>query len=181
MINNLTILVSSTNKPTLARALASLQVQSNSNWTALIGFNGCKPTELPKYSKFTYVYLNGSNKATTKEEINKNVLIRLAMTDWVCFLNDTDTFCPNYVDVFEEELSANPDADCIVFKINEKHLMHFANTETNIPFAVKKQFLENNSIWFSSNNESNFETLRLIYSVTKKIVFSNKSTYNIDL
>lgn len=185
-----TVIIPSIGRPTLKRALNSLQSQSNSSWLALVGFDGVSPPQPLKDNRITYVYLNQKigGGANHGGEV-RNKLIPLVITDWVCFLDDDDTFRPHYMDSLAGELTLNQDADCIVFRmsydINDSRVLPPPNTknpqicQVGISFAVKKSFLIKNQIEFSNGSFEDFYFLQSIENANGKIIFSKEITYNI--
>lgn len=185
-----TVIIPSIGRTTLKRALNSLQNQSNNSWLALVGFDGVNPPQPLQDSRVTYVYLNQKigGGANHGGEV-RNKLIPLVITDWVCFLDDDDTFRPHYMDSLVGELTLNQDADCIVFRmsydINDSRVLPPPNTknpqicQVGISFAVKKSFLIKNQIEFSNGSFEDFYFLQSIENANGKIIFSKEITYNI--
>lgn len=119
----------------------------------------------------------------------RNKLIPLAITDWLCFLDDNDMFRLNYINALAGELTAILDADYIVFRMshdaNDLHVLLPIHTnkpqicQVGISFAVKKSFLINNQIEFKNGSFENFYFLQSIEKANGKIIFSKKIVYNI--
>jgi len=185
----ITVIIPSIGRSTLSKSLDSLIQQNNSKWTACVGFDGCNPPQ-PLYDpRINYVYLKKVGDRKNYGGAVRNILFPLVMTDWMCFLDDDDTFKSDYIDSFANEVKNNPDADCIVFKMsydfqNQKVLPSTYISEikthfTGISFAVKKSFITQNSILFENGPLENFFFLEKIQKNNGKIVFSKNITYNV--
>lgn len=186
----ITVIIPSIGRPTLQRTLVSLQNQNNPNWCAYVGFDGCNPTPPVSENRVTYVFLDkkvgGGRNYGGKV---RNALIPLVVTDWMCFLDDDDTFRPDYVDTFSQELKQNPDADCIVFRMsynpNDTSVLPPLGmtkpqpNQVGISFAVRKEFLDAHNIRFQNHPLEDFLVLQAIEAAGGKIIFSKEITYNI--
>lgn len=185
-----TVIIPSIGRPSLKSSLESLQNQSSGNWLALVGFDGVNPPQPVSDNRITYVYLaqkagGGSNHGG---EV-RNKLIQLATTDWVCFLDDDDTLRSHHMDTLSKELTVNPDADCIIFRMSYDSndfrvlppidLKKVQICQVGISFAVKKSFLIKNQIEFQNGSFEDFYFLQSVENFGGKIVFSKEITYNI--
>ena len=184
----LTVIIPSIGRETLSRSLVSLQNQSNQNWLAYVGFDGCEPPKPIQDCRINYVYLEKTGKVNHAGSV-RNALLPLVTTDWLCFLDDDDSFRGNYIDSFIKEITDNPTADCIVFRMSYdkkdlKVLPPLGTTQpricfVGISFAVKKDFLTKNEIKFSSSSFEDFSFLKQIEEHGGNIVFSKEITYNV--
>ena len=184
----LTVIIPSIGRETLSRSLVSLQNQSNQNWLAYVGFDGCNPPKPIQDNRINYVYLQKTGKMNHAGSV-RNALFPLVTTDWLCFLDDDDSFRNNYVDCFIKEILENPNADCIVFRMSndEKDTSVLPPLGTKKPqicfvgisFAVKKDFLTKNNIKFNNGSFEDFLFLKQIEESGGNIVFSKEITYNV--
>lgn len=184
-----TVITPSIGRPTLQRALESLQAQSNSNWLSLVGFDGVNPPQPVSDNRITYVYLSKMGNGANGGGEVRNSLISLVTTDWLCFLDDDDSFRPHYIDALAAELTANPDADCIMFRMSEDdkdkkvlppaHLKNIQAALVGISCAVRKSFLIQHNIRFKNGPLEDYQFLKKIENNGGKIVFSKEITYNI--
>lgn len=189
MSSIITILIPSVGRPTLSRTLESLLRLNNSKWTAIVGFDGCVPAKPTIDPRINYIYLNKVGGGLNHGGMVRNFLFPLVLTDWMCFLDDDDTFRPNYVDVFVTEIQNNPDADCVVFRMsydtNDKTvlpplgLLSPQICQVGISFAVKKSFLIQNNIKFKNSSFEDFFLLQEIEKIGGKIIFSTEIAYNV--
>jgi glycosyltransferase involved in cell wall biosynthesis len=188
-----TVIIPSIGRATIERSLNSLLNMNNPNWKALVGFD-CVSDDiinnlnLPVDSRIIYHRLlekkgGGNNYGGGV----RNFLIDEAKTQWVCFLDDDDTFRPQYLDCFLEE-TKNIEMDCIVFRMSyheeDIHVLPPLNStnpepaQVGISFAVKKSFLDNNSLRFRNGEMEDFDLVHRIHAISK-IKFSNFIVYNV--
>lgn len=185
-----TVIIPSIGRASLKGSLESLQNQSSGNWLALVGFDGVNSPQPVSDNRITYVYLaqkvgGGANHGGGV----RNKLIPLVTTDWLCFLDDDDTFRSNYMDALAGELTANPDADCIIFRMSyddkDKKVLpptHLKNVQAclvGISCAVRKSFLIQHNIEFKNGPMEDFFFLKQIETSGGKIVFSKDIVYNV--
>lgn len=189
MLSVITVLIPSIGRPTLKRTLESLCALDNPNWLSYVGFDGCAPEKPLHDPRITYVYLDKVGGGHNHGGMVRNSLFDLVTTDWMCFLDDDDTFRKNYVDVFEKELAAHPDADCIVFRMSynpqDTNVLPPLNTtkpqkcQVGISFAVRRSFLEQTGVRFLNSSFEDYYFLEELLKNNGKIVFSNEIVYNI--
>lgn len=185
-----TVIIPSIGRASLKSSLESLQNQSSSNWLALVGFDGVSPPQPVFDNRITYVYLaqkvgGGSNHGGEA----RNKLIPLVTTDWLCFLDDDDTFRPNYMDALAGELTAKSDADCIIFRMSydcrdskvlpPPYLKNVQACLVGISCAIKKSFLIQNNIEFKNGPLEDYNFLKQIETSNGKVVFSKEIVYNV--
>jgi hypothetical protein len=193
----LTVIVPTVGRDTLSRSLESLVNQNNPLWQAKVGFDALSPQQIATSSmnltfdeRVEYTYL--PNKVGGGANYGggvRNALIDKAETDWVCFLDDDDTFRPDYVDCFVKEAAAHPEADVIMFRMSYDSedkkvlppvgLTRPVSCNVGISFAVKKEFLTKNNLKFVNGGLEDFGLLKAIEDAGGKFWFSEHITYNI--
>ena len=193
-IKMITVIIPSIGRATLMRSVESLQKQSNPKWLASVGFDGIPIQTAAQLvtndSRISYAFLpskigGGQNCGGA---VRKH-LMNLCTTEWVCFLDDDDTFRNLYIENFYEELTKNPNADCIVFRMSQDKndlyvlpplgLSMPVAGQTGISFAVRLSFLQKNNLSFTNNPLEGFFLLEGIYNKNGKIIFSNYIGYNV--
>jgi glycosyltransferase involved in cell wall biosynthesis len=189
MSSLITVITPSIGRPTLKRSLESLIQQSNPKWTSFVGFDGCNLPKPVTDPRINYVYLNKAGGGSNHGGAVRNILFPLVLTDWMCFLDDDDTFRPHYVDSFIYELQNNPNADCIVFRMSydpqdqkiipPRHINDIRVCLVGISFAVKKSFITQNSIMFKNGPLEDFRFLEQIQNNGGQVIISKDITYNV--
>lgn len=189
MSSLITVITPSIGRPTLQRSLGSLIQQNNPKWTSFVGFDGCNPPEPVSDPRINYVYLTKVGGGRNMGGKVRNSLFSLVSTEWLCFLDDDDTFRPHYIDSFTSELQNNPDADCIVFRMSYDtqdkkilpplYLNDIKVCLVGISFAVRKSFITQHSILFQNGPLEDFYFLEKIKNKGGNIVISKEITYNV--
>jgi len=147
-MSKITFIIPSIGRDTLQNTIKSLENQTNSNWNAIIIFDGCSSTIQtinPKIKIIQIEKLGTDNSAG----LVRNEGIKLANTEWIGFVDDDDTIANNYVETFYNELLEN-DIDVIIFRMNHFHDIIYPLLETDnfyianvgISFAMKKRIYE---------------------------------------
>ncbi len=101
----ITFIIPSLNRPTILRTVDSLLNQTNSNWKAIILYDGVDGTEFNnekiKTIRLPKKGLMGPNNG--QSGLVRNEGIKIADTEWIGFLDDDDTIHPNYVQTLSEK------------------------------------------------------------------------------
>ncbi len=104
------VLVRSTDRPTLARSLASIALQTYPNlevWLLNAKGNGHSPVS-DRAGSFPLHYLDPARPVARAEAAN--LLLEAAQGDFAVFLDDDDWFAPDHVSRLVDRLRAEPDA-----------------------------------------------------------------------
>ncbi len=187
----ITVIIPTIGRKTLVRSLNSLLNQHCGDWLALVGIDNVHLdiTKLPQDKRITYIQFEkklggGSNHGGAV----RNALINMATTEWVCFLDDDDTFRPTYISIFIEEKKLNPNANCIIFK------MSFEPSDTRrvlpevdavkpsnigISFALDVAFIREKNIYFIPGSLEDFVLVKSLEDARGIIHFSKHIVYNV--
>ena len=108
----------------------------------------------------------------------RNIGIKYANTNWICYLDDDDYLANDYIDCFYNELNLNHDMDVLIFRMNDKNKIlpeletdNFYLNYVGISFVMKKKIFDNNLIFVPSSSED-FEYLNLMRNNNYKIIIS---------
>jgi glycosyltransferase involved in cell wall biosynthesis len=177
----ITFIIPTIKRPTLGRAINSLLQQNNKNWKAIVVFDGVEPIDF-KDARIKSIKIQKTGKMNHGGQV-RNVGITAADTEWVAFLDDDDTVSKDYVDRFQEELTLNPDAKCIIFRMYNTHSIpkilpppedkNFFEARVGISFALKKDL----NLLFKPSNIEDFRLLEAIRKGRHKMVISPYVTY----
>jgi glycosyltransferase involved in cell wall biosynthesis len=186
----ITVIIPSKGRDRLKFSLHSLLIQTNNNWKCIVAFDNVNKSEvkLIEDERIRYIFLpakvgDGNNGGG---EV-RNKAIDKAYTDWVCFLDDDDSFVETYFDCFFEEVARNPEADVIIFKMKYDNgairppegLNKLVCGQVGISFAVRSKFLNDNKLRFVNSNVEDYELLKKLESSGAIIVFSEHIVYNV--
>jgi glycosyltransferase involved in cell wall biosynthesis len=188
---SVTVIIPSIGRKTITRTLNSLISQTNPNWLAAVGFDGLKKEAVSDLTvqdpRISYFFLPKVGGGLNHGGSVRNVLLDFAATEWVCFLDDDDTFRPDYIEKLQE--LANQDYDVVMFRMSydpsdtnviprlgiQKPMI----MQTGISFAVRKSFLDKHSLRFFNSGAEDFMLLLAIEQKGGKFHFSPHITYNI--
>jgi hypothetical protein len=185
-----TFILPTIQRPSLQRAITSLQQQTCRAWKAIILFDGCQPMVniLPSLKDprlmFASIVKTGTVSAVhSKAGYVRNVGLHWVQTPWVGFLDDDDRLAPDYVERLQEECHITPTADLIVFKMNDKKLIlpppsstQLVKNEVGISFAYRSSLIQEGFRFVSSEHED-YHLVHAIYRAGKQVVLSPYVTY----
>jgi cellulose synthase/poly-beta-1,6-N-acetylglucosamine synthase-like glycosyltransferase len=189
-----TVVIPSVGRSTISRTLQSLLAMRNPLWCALVGFDGLTEDKvqvlnLPKDPRITYLFLPKAGGGSNHGGQVRNLLMEKAETEWICFLDDDDTFRPDYLDHLTEEQERHPEARTILFRMSydpsdRKVLPPLTIRQpivnnVGISFAVKKLLCQEQGLRFQNGATEDFYFLKSIADKGEEIVFSEHITYNI--
>ena len=178
MDTKITFIIPSIGRPTLNKTIDSLLAQNKSNWKAIIVFDGVDPINVndPRIQCYQISKTGIANHAGRV----RNFAIDKVDTEWMAFVDDDDTLSANYLNYFEEEISSDKDADCVIFRMLDKGFVFpedktkkFVINHVGISFAVRK----NLNIKFEPSCTEDFYYLNTIREMKKKIILSSHLTY----
>lgn len=186
----ITVIIPSKGRDRLKFSLHSLLTQTNQNWKCIVAFDNVKKSEvkLLEDERIKYIFLpakHGDGNNGGGEVRNK--AIDKAYTDWICFLDDDDSFKENYFECFYGELKANPDADVIIFKMVYENgavrppegLKRLVVGQVGISFAVRLKYLNDHNLRFVNSNIEDYELLKKLENSGANIVYSDSIVYNV--
>lgn len=188
----ITVIIPSKGRESLNAALISLKQQTNPMWRCIVSFDGVLKEELPiqpiSDNRIIHYYIpakigDGFNGGGAV----RNKAIDLAETNWICFLDDDDSFQPNYMEAFYSELDKNPNMDVCIFKMRYANgvvlppegMKELAMGQVGISFAVKLRFLNTHNIRFVNGRTEDFRILKELQKACASIHFSDHIVYNV--
>lgn len=177
---------------TLINTIKSLKIQTNSNWNAIVIYDGnseqkqlfveevCNDYRIKVLATNKIIGIRDRNKDNTfrgAAGLVRNIGIREANGIWVGFVDDDDTLHESYVEWLTEY-----DCDIVVFKMKYHNGSVIPNTDelkagsVGISFAVKSKLIKTNDIEFINNCSEDYIFLKKCISFGKYII-SDKVAY----
>jgi len=157
----ITFIIPTIGRSTLQDSINSLLNQTNSNWKAIIVFDGIDPNLTIDDARITTIKSEKLGININSAGNVRNYGINLADTEWVAFLDDDDTIKNTYVEIFYNELLFGNN-DIIIFRM--KGWVHseilpspestdFYMNAVGISFAAKKAIFDSGTIFIPSSAE----------------------------
>jgi len=188
----ITVIIPSKGRESLNASLVSLKQQTNPMWRCIVSFDGITKDELPHQPISDNRIIHYYNPAKIGDGFNgggavRNKAIDLADTNWICFLDDDDSFQPNYMEAFYSELDKNPNMDVCIFKMRftngvvlpPEGMKELTVGQVGISFAVKLSFLNAHGLRFTNGRTEDFHLLKQLEKASANIHFSNHVVYNV--
>jgi hypothetical protein len=194
----LTVVIPTIGRDTIRRTVDSLVNLNNPLWEAKVGYDAISPQKASDLAmgmsfdpRVKHIFLpeKAGGGANYGGGVRNKLIEEYTNTDWVCFVDDDDTFRPDYVDVFLKERTAHPDADVMMFRMSydkeDKKVLpplglnRPVSCNVGISFAVRKKFLTDNNLKFVNGGLEDFGLLKAIEDAGGKFQFSESITYNI--
>lgn len=190
----ITFIIPSINRDTLLQTLLSIINQTNTQWKAILIFDGCEPSSpelfhLLQDDRFLYFSIHktgiesNTNNIHGKAGFVRNIGMQLVTTPWIGLVDDDDTLTPNYIDTLINEYHQTPNADLILFRmLNKIHiyppnqLMTIERNKVGISFCFQTKLVQEGFRFNQSQNED-FEFIHQIDQAHKIIVISSEITY----
>ena len=183
----ITVIIPSKGRSTLSRALTSLIYQTNPNWTCYVIFDGVEIKDYVTDSRIIYYSSPKSGNGINGAGLVRNKGIELSQTDWICFLDDDDSFSHDYINNLYEEISNNPNMDVCIFRMsyspdNDTILPPFGEEkirmgQIGISFAVNKKFIDLNGIRFVNSKIEDYFFLKKCEKLGANIHYSDHICY----
>jgi hypothetical protein len=189
----ITFVIPSVNRSSLNRAILSLKNQVLNNWSAIIVFDGCEPNdnELLSDSRILYISINKLGKLNklnghSSAGFVRNIGMSLVTTPYTGFLDDDDILLPEYTQKLVEELTLNPDASLISFRmVNKNGIIPSHSTQDIIAGQIGISFCYKTELFrkgfkFRQSQIEDFEFANDINKAKMKIVLSPYITYLVE-
>jgi glycosyltransferase involved in cell wall biosynthesis len=151
--SKITFIIPTIGRITLIDTINTLLKQTNSNWKAIIIFDGIEPTLSMDDNRIKIIQSKKLGIGKNSAGMVRNFGITYAETEWVAFLDDDDGVKNTYVETFYDELLF--DNDIIIFRMerNRKSILpppgcsNFSRCLVGISFAVKKYIFEEGTVF----------------------------------
>jgi glycosyltransferase involved in cell wall biosynthesis len=180
----ITFIIPSLNRPTITRTVESLLKQTNTNWNAIIIYDGVVGTgfedERIKTLEISKTGLVGP--ANGQSGLVRNIGIEMVKTEWVGFLDDDDTIDPNYVDTLIKKYQ---DKDFVVWRMKYSYgvilpplfMNDLVFSTVGISFCYKNKF--DNLLFDNNRDGEDFDFLMKLKNLTNNWVITPEVYYNV--
>lgn len=182
-----TVIIPSKGRSTLKRSLTSLIYQTNPNWICYVIFDGVEIKDYISDDRIIYYSSPKVGNNINGAGLVRNKGIELSQTDWICFLDDDDSFSPDYINNLYEEISLNPDMDICIFRMsyspdNDIILPPFGEEgikvgQVGISFAINKKFIDEHNIRFQNSKIEDYFFLEKCELNSANIHYSDHICY----
>jgi len=187
----ITFIIPTLDRSTLADTLISLLSQTNTQWKAIIIFDGCSPSnpyllKLLNNQKFlclTTPRLGIEQAIHNSAGFVRNIGLQLVDTPWVGFVDDDDILTHNYIESLTTELNTTPTLDVVVFKMIERgriipplNFSELVCGQVGISFVYRSSLIKDGFV-FEQSKEEDYNLLKQFEKAGKKIVLSPFTTY----
>jgi hypothetical protein len=122
-----TIITATLNRPSLVEACASVDAQSYRDWHHFVLGDGVLPVDAPSRRRSTIGFsraLGADEPGVNMPEGTPNPILRWALqhldlADYVCFLDDDNTYRPAFLQTMLSTLQANPTAGIVLCALRD--------------------------------------------------------------
>ena len=122
----ITFIIPSIGRPTLQRALLSLQNQTDMEWRALVIMDGVDITNPVTDERIQYMRVDKLGELNHAGRVrNVGMEAEKERSSWFAFLDDDDTLTPDYVEKLRHAIQTHPEMEVFIFR------MHF--NESDVP------------------------------------------------
>ena len=189
MNNNsfITFIIPTIGRNTLLNSIKSLINQTDSDWKAIIIFDGIKNNFLINDNRITILEIEktGDSYLKNKSGLVRNIGINnVEKSDWIGFLDDDDILSSNYINNLKTELSLN-NFDVCIFRMGyengyilpSKYDRNIIKNRVGISFALKTDISK--KINFLNNPFEDYFYLKELQKNKYKILISSFVSYYI--
>jgi glycosyltransferase involved in cell wall biosynthesis len=160
-----TFVIPSLNRSSLKRTLTSLVHQLDSDWNAIVVYDGILPTTtvLEGEKRVEHLFVS---KQEGGAGIVRNVGLDKVTSEWVAFVDDDDYLDPHYISRIKYYA---PNYDLIDFTYRDMengntqppaNLNHLVSCNFGISFSVKTKFMNDNHIRFTPGGVEDYRFLQ---------------------
>jgi glycosyltransferase involved in cell wall biosynthesis len=196
MIN---FVIPSIGRETLKYTLESILNQTDPDWECWVGFDGLSESEvdskiLIKDERIHYIYLKdkiGKSSHHGNAGLVRNSIMENIDNDkgWIGFVDDDDTIQREYVQNVRR-ITDEVDIDVCVFRMRYDRygmkiipppgMKEIKQNYVGISFFVRKNFIEENKIYFVNDNAEDFKYLESIIKSKGKVAMTELVMYNVE-
>ena len=179
----ITFIIPTIGRTTLTRTVNSLINQTNSEWNAIIIFDGIEKIEFPD-KRITSISIPKTGKEGAihgESGLVRNAVLKLVDTEWVGFLDDDDTIHAEYVEKLKTDFIDN---DFVIWRMKFKNgniiprpnnnTLRFGNV--GISFCYNRNKI--GTIYFKTNrNGEDFDMISQLINKSSNYTVTKDSYY----
>lgn len=176
----ITFIIPTIGRETLLNAINSLIEQDDTDWKAIIIFDGIKNNIKKNDDRITVIEVNKQSNAGLVRNIGFQYV---KDSEWIGFLDDDDYLSNKYISKLKEEININNNIEVCIFRMSypNKFILPTATdrniirNRVGISFAIKKYISE--SIFFKDSYFEDFYYLKEVQMKKYKILISSYVCY----
>lgn len=179
----ITFIIPTIGRSTLINSIESLLNQTDSDWNAIIIFDGIKKNINIDDNRIKLLEIDKCGFNNCAGLVRNIGLKNCSNTKWIGFLDDDDTLSSNYIEKLKSEINNYPNIEVIIFRMGyeNKYVLptiydkSIIRNKVGISFAIKKNISD--LILFENNPYEDYFFLKRLEHEKYKILISSYVTY----
>jgi glycosyltransferase involved in cell wall biosynthesis len=179
----ITFIIPTIGRSTLINSIESLLNQTESDWNAIIIFDGIKKNINIDDNRIKLLEIDKCGFNNCAGLVRNIGLKNCSNTKWIGFLDDDDYLSPNYIDYLLTEIENFPNIDACIFRMGyengtilpSKLDKNIIRNKVGISFAIKKNITE--KINFINSPFEDYIFLKNIINFKYKTLLSSYVAY----
>ena len=180
----ITFIIPSIGRNTLPKTIESLQAMHDTNWKAIIVFDGIDPTVSYTDPRIQVIRIEKTGEGPNHAGRVRNAGIKIATTPWIGLVDDDDTLEPTYVTYMKSHLMEHS-PDVIIFRMMYDNggilpppgATSFEIGKVGISFCFKTELCTESC--FVPSGVEDFILLNTFRNQSKRIFISPHVTYHV--
>ena len=181
----ITFIIPTIGRKTLGDTINSLRAQTNSNWKAIIIFDGIKSNININDFRIKIMEISKTGIGHNSAGLVRNIGLKCVDTKWVGFVDDDDTLSSTYVSSLLDDIKNHPNVKTIIFRMISKNGIIYPYPDDNnfyinkvgISFAVNTNFYKTNNLYFKPSSQEDYYYLDNVRKLKVPILISSYVTY----
>lgn len=165
MEQTICFIIPSIGREHLSRALRSLQKQTDTEWNAIVVYDGMNYKAPHGFEDDLRIQFENS-PAKKSAGLTRNFAMQNLRYDWFAFLDDDDKVREDYVEKLREEINRFPEVKTVIWRINynedivpDPGSMDFRIGRVGIAFAIHRSVYHYYGLYFKNQYAEDFDLL----------------------
>ncbi len=179
----ITFIIPTIGRSTLINSIDSLLNQTDSDWNAIIIFDGITKNININDDRIKMIEIDKCGFKNSAGMVRNEGIKNCNNTKWIGFLDDDDTLSKDYIEKLKYEIAIHPNIDLIIFRMGyeNKYILptiydkNIIRNKVGISFAIKKNISD--FILFENNPYEDYIFLKKAEDKKYKILISSYVTY----